>query len=361
MRPASPTGKPNEAPPFQRRLSKTPLVRCGSGGFDATRDKIIQYGDSLVGRPQPMQSAYDRWERRQSVASQGDRFRLLQRQRHRSDELDEATEAAAVPVASFESYEYEGVRSQLRYEAETAASDRVDIDKLWELLLRGIAPIVIGISVGGLGWLSNAVAFRCISLRSRYTLDLLNYRSESSTFRAAAMLSGYSIFAGSSMLLAGLAATLTAWAPAAAGSGIPQVKAELNGVRVPGALDALTLAVKLIGITLVVASGLPAGREGPMCASPPASTPRLAPAGLILALLPAYPMRLAGYSLGPAWLRWWCRRTAVPSPSPAATRNTRRRVPRTGTASCACPVDTRQMYMPHAHAHALPAGAASRL
>ena len=42
------------------------------------------------------------------------------------------------------------------------------------------------------------------------------------------------------------------------------VKAELNGVRVPGALSASTLLVKLVGITLVVASGLPCGREGPM-------------------------------------------------------------------------------------------------
>ena len=74
----------------------------------------------------------------------------------------------------------------------------------------------------------------------------------------------YPIFVGMAMGLAGIACVLTTYAPAAAGSGIPQVKAELNGVRVPGALSAATLAVKLIGVTLVVASGLPCGREGPM-------------------------------------------------------------------------------------------------
>ena len=78
------------------------------------------------------------------------------------------------------------------------------------------------------------------------------------------LYSAYPIFVGFAMVLAGTAALLTTWAPAAAGSGIPQVKAELNGVRVPGALSAQTLAVKLIGVTLVVASGLPCGREGPM-------------------------------------------------------------------------------------------------
>ena len=35
-------------------------------------------------------------------------------------------------------------------------------------------------------------------------------------------------------------------------------------MRVPGALSQKTLAVKLVGVTLVVASGLPCGREGPM-------------------------------------------------------------------------------------------------
>ena len=60
------------------------------------------------------------------------------------------------------------------------------------------------------------------------------------------------------------AALMTYFCPDAAGSGIPMVKAELNGVRVPGALTATTLAVKVLGVTLVVAAGLPCGREGPM-------------------------------------------------------------------------------------------------
>lgn len=60
------------------------------------------------------------------------------------------------------------------------------------------------------------------------------------------------------------AAMLVVWAPESAGSGIPQVKAYLNGNQVPGILRMKTLIAKVVGISLCVTSGMPAGREGPM-------------------------------------------------------------------------------------------------
>jgi len=61
-----------------------------------------------------------------------------------------------------------------------------------------------------------------------------------------------------------VAACLVYLAPRAAASGLPPVKAYLNGVRVPGLLRLSTLVAKVVGITLVVSTGLPMGREGPM-------------------------------------------------------------------------------------------------
>lgn len=71
--------------------------------------------------------------------------------------------------------------------------------------------------------------------------------------------------------------------PAGKGSGIPQVKAYLNGVKIPHLLRCLALALrlapilcswalcrfktliaKLIGVMTTVAGGLAAGKEGPM-------------------------------------------------------------------------------------------------
>ncbi len=58
----------------------------------------------------------------------------------------------------------------------------------------------------------------------------------------------------------------------AAASGLPQLKAYLNGLRVPGLLRFHTLITKVVGITLVVSMGLPMGtipllKRAPSCSS----------------------------------------------------------------------------------------------
>ncbi|XP_074281155.1 putative chloride channel-like protein CLC-g [Silene latifolia] len=53
-------------------------------------------------------------------------------------------------------------------------------------------------------------------------------------------------------------------APAAAGSGIPEVKAYLNGVDAPEILSVKTLIVKIIGSITAVSSSLLIGKAGPM-------------------------------------------------------------------------------------------------
>ena len=60
------------------------------------------------------------------------------------------------------------------------------------------------------------------------------------------------------------AALLTTFAPRAAMSGLPPLKAYLNGTRVNDLLSVRTLIAKVVGITLIVSTGLPLGREGPM-------------------------------------------------------------------------------------------------
>ena len=200
--------------------------------------------------PSPPPQAYDRWEQRRSVAARGDRL---------SDEDSTATSPPA--VAAFESYSYDRTTSQLRFEAETDAISRIDYDKLAEVLLRCFVPLLLGFSVGALGWLSNSLTVAIINVKWSMVLSLLN----SSSLSLFGIAAAYPVLAIYCMLLSAGAAAMTIYvAPAAAGSGIQMIKAELNGVRVPGALTARTLAVKLIGVTLVVASGLPCGREGPM-------------------------------------------------------------------------------------------------
>ena len=52
--------------------------------------------------------------------------------------------------------------------------------------------------------------------------------------------------------------------PGAAASGIPEVKAYLNGVNIRGFMNAKAIVVKILGTTLSVASGLCVGPEGPL-------------------------------------------------------------------------------------------------
>ncbi|KAJ1097590.1 hypothetical protein NDU88_002708 [Pleurodeles waltl] len=52
--------------------------------------------------------------------------------------------------------------------------------------------------------------------------------------------------------------------PVAAGSGIPQIKCFLNGVKIPHVVRLKTLVVKVCGVIFSVVGGLAVGKEGPM-------------------------------------------------------------------------------------------------
>jgi chloride channel 7 len=66
-------------------------------------------------------------------------------------------------------------------------------------------------------------------------------------------------------IVACLVATLCcAVAPEAVGSGIPQIKAYLNGVNIPRLMRFKTLMGKTVGVVFSVLGGLAVGKEGPM-------------------------------------------------------------------------------------------------
>ncbi|KAK6477567.1 chloride transport protein 6-like [Huso huso] len=61
-----------------------------------------------------------------------------------------------------------------------------------------------------------------------------------------------------------IASVLVLIEPVAAGSGIPEIKCYLNGVKIPGIVRLRTFVCKAVGVLFTVAGGLFVGKEGPM-------------------------------------------------------------------------------------------------
>nr|DAD30592.1 TPA_asm: hypothetical protein HUJ06_009443 [Nelumbo nucifera] len=76
---------------------------------------------------------------------------------------------------------------------------------------------------------------------------------------------GFLYFTGANLALTMVAAILcVCFAPTAAGPGIPEIKAYLNGVNTPNMFGASTLIVKIVGSIGAVSAGLDLGKEGPL-------------------------------------------------------------------------------------------------
>eukprot|EP01065_Artemidia_motanka_P034801 TRINITY_DN4262_c5_g1_i1.p1 TRINITY_DN4262_c5_g1~~TRINITY_DN4262_c5_g1_i1.p1 ORF type:complete len:1271 (+),score=408.05 TRINITY_DN4262_c5_g1_i1:191-3814(+) len=72
------------------------------------------------------------------------------------------------------------------------------------------------------------------------------------------------MYAGVNAGFTAIAAVLVFISPVAAGSGIPEIKCYLNGVKIPGVLRLQSLVAKATGVLFSVCAGLPCGKEGPM-------------------------------------------------------------------------------------------------
>lgn len=84
------------------------------------------------------------------------------------------------------------------------------------------------------------------------------------TISGWALLRGYLLYVMWGLLTALLSSLCCLVMPSAAGSGIPDVMAYLNGVMFPRIFNIRNLVVKTLSCILAVSAGLPVGTEGPM-------------------------------------------------------------------------------------------------
>ncbi|KAH9621381.1 hypothetical protein KSS87_007195 [Heliosperma pusillum] len=156
-------------------------------------------------------------------------------------------------VCPIESLDYEIIENDL-FKQDWRSRKKVQIVQ-YVFLKWGFA-LLIGLGTGLVGFFSNIAVENIAGFKLLLTNDLMVKGKYVKAFLA---------FAGCNIGLATLAGALCAFvAPAAAGSGIPEVKAYLNGVDAPSILAPSTLVVKIFGSILGVSAGFVVGKEGPM-------------------------------------------------------------------------------------------------
>ena len=122
--------------------------------------------------------------------------------------------------------------------------------------LAGLLGICVGIIVAIIGFIVD-------QLTRGLTLAL--YRAVDSLFNSSSFWLALIVFVFICLIFSLIAAIMVIYiAPLGAGSGIPELKSYLNGVRVPGFLAINSLFVKAIGVAFSISAGLICGKQGPM-------------------------------------------------------------------------------------------------
>ncbi|KAH6814824.1 chloride channel C [Perilla frutescens var. frutescens] len=156
-------------------------------------------------------------------------------------------------VYPIESLDYEIIENEF-FKEDWRSRKRVQIFQY--VFLKWTLALLIGLFTGLVGFLNNLAVENIAGFKLVVTSNMM--------FEKRYLL-GFAAFAGTNVVLAVCAAALCAFiAPAAAGSGIPEVKAYLNGIDAHSILAPSTLFVKIFGSILGVSAGLVVGKEGPM-------------------------------------------------------------------------------------------------
>lgn len=156
--------------------------------------------------------------------------------------------------------EYFQAFESLDYEFDPAGLD-IDLAKnefFLKKLLRGSVKwslcLLLGITTAVIAFCVNVGVENIAGLKFWATLRVMS----------GSMFASYLIYTMANCLLVwGSAAVVVYYGPAAAGSGIPDVKSFLNGVDVPQVLHPSTLIAKVLGSVGAVSGSLAVGKEGP--------------------------------------------------------------------------------------------------
>ncbi|KAF8653201.1 hypothetical protein HU200_062654 [Digitaria exilis] len=152
-----------------------------------------------------------------------------------------------------ESLDYEMIENDL---FDQNWRTRSKADQVRYVVLKWTFCFAIGILTGIVGFVINLAVENVAGIK---------YEAVSALMASSSYWTAFWVFTGSNLALLLFATSITAFvSPAAGGSGIPEVKAYLNGVDAPNIFSLRTLAVKVAGNVAAVSSSLHVGKAGPM-------------------------------------------------------------------------------------------------
>ncbi|PIA51193.1 hypothetical protein AQUCO_01100196v1 [Aquilegia coerulea] len=156
-------------------------------------------------------------------------------------------------VSHIESLDYEIIENDL-FKHDWRSRKKVEV--LQYIFLKWTLAFLIGLLTGVIATLIN-LAIENIAGYKILAIDRL--------VKQQSYLTGFLYFTGANLVLTLVAAFLCVmFAPTAAGPGIPEIKAYLNGVDTPNMFGAPELIVKIFGSIGAVSAGLDLGKEGPL-------------------------------------------------------------------------------------------------
>ncbi|CAN6360813.1 unnamed protein product [Urochloa humidicola] len=156
-------------------------------------------------------------------------------------------------VSHIESLDYEIIENDL-FKHDWRSRSNVEV--LQYIFLKWAMAFLVGLLTGVIASLINLAIENITGLKMLRMVNLV---------REGRYWSGFLYFAGVNLALTFSAAVLcVVFAPTAAGPGIPEIKAYLNGVDTPNMFGAPQLIVKIIGSIGAVSSGMDLGKEGPL-------------------------------------------------------------------------------------------------
>lgn len=158
-----------------------------------------------------------------------------------------------VNICPIESLDYEIIENDF-FKQDWRSRKKIQIYQY--ICMKWAFCFLIGLIVSLIGFFNNLAVENIAGKKFVITSNMMLYNRH---------LSAFLVFTAFNLGLTLFASLFTALiSPAAAGSGIPEIKAYLNGVDAPDIFSPRTLIVKIIGSISAVSSSLMIGKAGPM-------------------------------------------------------------------------------------------------